>query len=217
MNLKPTNTLNCKTGTENVPFEFTKYYKGVVQPHNANKDVNIASEVDLLMTADNIMINYVGCHVTIEDVDKCISKMKLHKAAYLDNITSEHLRYGGPHLAVHLCLLFNFMMHYCFVPSKFCKDIILQLLKNKHGDATDINVYRGITLSPVMSKLFEAVLLHLYNKFLSSDSLQFGFKKNSSCTHAMFTVNEMVKYFTKKGYKVYCAFLDATKAFDSVA
>jgi len=163
-----------------------------------------------------IVMNCVGYQVTVEDVDKCISKMKLHKAAYLDNITSEHLRYGGPHLAVHLCLLFNSMIHHCFVPSEFCKGIILSLLKNKHGDATDINMYRGITLSPIISKLFEAVLLHLYDEFLSSDSLQFGFKKNSSCTHAMFTVNESVKYFTKKGSEVYCAFLDATKAFDKV-
>ena len=72
------------TGTDNVLFEFTEYYKGVAQPHNANKDANIASEVDLVMTADNIMMNYVGYQVTVEDVDKCISKMKLHKAAYLD-------------------------------------------------------------------------------------------------------------------------------------
>jgi len=138
--LKPTNTLNSKTGTDNVLFEFTEYYKGVAQPHNANKNANIASEVDLLMTADNIIMNYLGYQVTAEDVDKCISKMKLHKAAYLDNITSEHLRYGGPHLAVHLCLLFTSMMHHCFVPSEFCKGIILPLLKNKHGDATDINI-----------------------------------------------------------------------------
>jgi len=42
-------------------------------------------------------------------------------------------------------------------------------------------MYRGITLSPVISKVFESVLLLLYDDFLTSDSLQFGFKKNSSC------------------------------------
>jgi len=130
----------------NVLSEFTQYYKGVVQPHNANKDANIASEVDLLMAANNTTMNYVRHHVTVEDVGKCISKMKLHKVAYLDNITSEHLIYGGPHLAVHLSLLVNSMMHHCFVPMEFCKGVILPLLKNKHGDATDINMYRGITL-----------------------------------------------------------------------
>ena len=117
----------------------------------------------------------------------------------MTNITSEHLRYGGPHLAVRLCLLFNSMMHHRFVPSEFCKGTILPLLKNKHGDATDINMYRGITLSPVISKLFEAVLLHFYDEF--------GFKKNSSCTHAMFTVNESVKYFTRKALRFIVLFL----------
>jgi len=51
---------------------------------------------------------------------------------------------------------------------------------------------------------------------ITSDSLQYGFKKNSSCTQALFTVNESVRYFTERGSKVYCAFLDATKAFIKV-
>jgi len=107
-------------------------------------------------------------------------------------------------------------MHHCFVPSAFCYGVILPLLKNKHGDATDIIMYRGITLSPVISKVFESVLLGMYDEFLTSNSLQFRFKKNNSCSHALFTVNESVKFFTKQSSKVYCAFLDATKAFDKV-
>ena len=35
--------------------------------------------------------------------------------------------------------------------------IIHSLLKNKHGDATDINMYRGVTISPVISKVFESL------------------------------------------------------------
>ena len=42
----------------------------------------------------------------------------------------------------------------------------------------------------------KSVLLHLYGEFLSSDSLKYGFKKNSSCSHALFTVSESVRYFT---------------------
>ena len=36
---------------------------------------------------------------------------------------------------------------------------------------------------------------------------QFGFKKHSGCCHAL---------FIKKGSKVYCTFVDASKAFDKV-
>ena len=67
--------------------------------------------------------------------------------------------------------------------------IIHPLLKNKHGDATDINMYRGITISPVISKVFDSVLFFLYDNFLASDTLQYGFK-----TKWLYSV----KCFTKK-------------------
>ena len=77
-------------------------------------------------------------------------------------------------------------------------------------------MYRGISLSPMVAKLFEYVLLELYEDQLSSDPLQFGFKKHSGCCHALFTFKQVTKYFIKKGGKVYCAFIDASKAFDKV-
>ena len=51
---------------------------------------------------------------------------------------------------------------------------------------------------------------------LTSDSLHFGFKKHSGCCHALFTFKEVSKCFIKNGGKVYCAFFDASKAFDKV-
>jgi len=147
---------------------------------------------------------------------KNIGNLKRHKAAYLDNISSEHLIYYVPQLTVHMTLLFNSMIHHCFVPTDFCNRVILPLLKNKHGDISDVNMYRCITLSPIISKLFESVLLCLYDEYLTSHSLQFGFNKNSSCIHALFTVNESVRYFMKRGSNVYCTFLDTTKASEKV-
>lgn len=155
-------------------------------------------------------------HIGVDDIDRCVFNLKLHKAAGPDGIVNEHLMYGGQQLSVHLALLFNAMLRHCFVPSAFCSGVVLPLLKNKHGDPTSLDMYRGITLSPVISKVFESILLSLYDDFLTSDQLQFGFKKNISCCHALFTVSESVKYFTKRGSRVYCAFLDASKAFDKV-
>jgi len=103
------------------------------------------------------------------------------------------------------------MIHHCFVPDDFCNGIILPVLKSKHGDATKVDMYRGITLSRVISKVFESVLLHLYDELLSSDSLQFGFKKNSSCSRALFTVSELVRYFTKKARECTVLFLTQAK------
>ena len=87
------------------------------------------------------------------------------------------------------------MTRYSFVPIEFCNGIIVPLLKCKHGDAFQLDMYRGITLSPVLSKLFESVLLDLFGLFLTSSDLQFGFKKNLGCSHALFAFNETVCYF----------------------
>ena len=66
------------------------------------------------------------------------------------------------------------MLRHSFVPSDFRFGLIKPVLKDKYGDTTSTDMYRSITLLPVMSKLFELVL---YGDFLTSDNLQFDFKK----------------------------------------
>ena len=73
------------------------------------------------------------------------------------------------------------MLKHSSVPVDFCRGIIVPLLKCKNGDASQLDMYRGITLSPVLSKLFESVLLEMFEGVLSSDDLQFGFKKKTRC------------------------------------
>ena len=51
--------------------------------------------------------------------------------------------------------------------------------------------------------------------FTFSD-MQFGFRKNSGCSHAIFSLREVIDYFASHGSTVYMAALDARKAFDHV-
>ena len=115
--------------------------------------------------------------VDIDSLRQCLAKLKLNKSSGVHNISAEHLVYCGIALQIHLCLLFNAMLQHCYVPEGFGFSLIIPLLKGKHGDMTQSNMYRGILLSPVIAKLFEYVLLEFYEDQLTSDSLQFGFKK----------------------------------------
>ena len=141
-----------------------------------------------------------------------IGKLKKGKTVGLDGTVNEHILYGGECLTVHICLLFNAMTRHSFVPTEFCDGIIVQLLKCKHGDASQLDIYRGITLSPVLSKLFESVLLDLFGLFLTSNDSQFGFKKNLGCSHALFAFNETVRYFMNNNSRAFGAFLDISEA-----
>ena len=69
--------------------------------------VALAQEVEQLMMASSTVKNG-NSYVTVGEV-----------AAYLDNISSEHLIYGGAQLTVHMTLLLNSMIHHCFVPNDF--------------------------------------------------------------------------------------------------
>jgi len=90
-----------------------------------------------------------------------------------------------------------YLLRHSFVPRDFCKGIIIPLLKTDMAMQL-LDMYRGITISPVVSTLFEMVLQSVFEKFLVSDYLQFGFKKNSSCAHALFAFNESISYKCKK-------------------
>ena len=45
---------------------------------------------------------------------------------------------------------------------------------------------------------------------------QFGFRKNSSCMHAVFSIKEVMEDVKKKKTNAYALYLDFSKAFDKV-
>jgi len=71
--------------------------------------------------------------------------------------------------------LFNLIIHHGYVPAQFGSGIIISLIKDRLGDATMIDNYRGITLCCVISKMFEFCVSFKYGTVLSSNDLQFGF------------------------------------------
>lgn len=158
----------------------------------------------------------ISSYFTVELIDSCIRKLKAGKAAGPDELMTEHLLNAHPAVVIHLCLLFRNMSVHGFVPHDFGVGIIVPLLKDKLGNVNDTNNYRGITLIPVISKLFELVLLEIAASYLSTDDLQFGFKKGTGCNNAIFLLQETVDYFTSRGSSVFAACLDIKKAFDRV-
>ena len=132
-------------------------------------------------------------------------------------ITAEHILHGSPKLIVHLHLLFNAFLQHSFVPADFLKGTISPVVKNSSGDLHATDNYRGVTLSSVFSQMFENALRIKFRSFLVSDDLQFGFKPKHSPNHAVFTLKSCVNHFTQRGSNVFVAFLDFSKAFDTIS
>jgi hypothetical protein len=165
--------------------------------------------------------NYIGdtccCDITVEEVDNSVRKLKKGKAAGVDSLTAEHVLFAHPIIVVCLTRLFNLMIQHSFVPDSFGVGVMIPLLKNSDGDNTSSENYRGITLSPVLSKIFEHVLVSQFSNFLDTSNLQFGFKAGIGCSDALYTLRVIVDYYTRNGCTLSLAALDISKAFDKIS
>lgn len=154
---------------------------------------------------------------TVTLVELCVSKINSGKAPGFDNLCIDNLSNAHPVLYLILARLFYLMLQYSYVPSDFGKGIIVPIPKdcNKLGVLSPSD-YRGITLSPVISKVFEHAMLFLFQDCFSTSNHQFGFKKELSCCHAVYTVRKVVDFFTTNESNVNVCCLDISKAFDCV-
>ena len=76
--------------------------------------------------------------------------------------------------------------------------------------------FRGIAISPILSKVFEHCLLKLLQSFTKSEHNQFRFKKRVSCSHAIYTVRNIVDRWVSQGFTANLCAIDLSKAFDKV-
>ena len=81
-------------------------------------------------------------------------------------------------------------------------------------DPSDTGSYRAIAGSSLILKVFEKVILLLWGHLLTSDSLQFGFKANTSTSQCTWLVSEIAQHLLRTGSNPIVTVLDCTKAFD---
>ena len=116
-----------------------------------------------------------------------------------------------------LTTLLNAIRNIEIVPSALAAGDIRTNKKIRHNKDN----YRGITLLNVVGKIFERLILDRWMPFLVEkgfpNCLQFAYQKiNKSCIDASMSLQEAVLHNIELGSKVYCCFLDSTKAFDTV-
>ncbi len=76
--------------------------------------------------------------------------------------------------------------------------------------------FRAITLSSILGKLFDLIILDKEQEALFASDLQFGFKAGVSSTQCTNVFKETVNHYNFNKSNVFVLFLDATKAFNRV-
>jgi hypothetical protein len=90
----------------------------------------------------------------------------------------------------------------------------------KGGNASEFDNYRGITVGPVLAKLFAVILDARLSDFAEGRGLrangQAGFRKDHRTTDQLFILRTVVEQSKAKKKPLYCCFVDFKKAFDTV-
>ena len=82
-----------------------------------------------------------------------------------------------------------------------------------------MNSYRGITLSPVISKVLEFLLLERLEPFFQANiphPNQSAYRKKTSCADAILATQEAISRYVQGGDRVFMCLYDLSKAFDLV-
>jgi hypothetical protein len=157
--------------------------------------------------------HYPICADTIESI---LKDLKNNKCPGKNKITNEMLKYSRTHISGILKAVFESMINGCFCPNNINISFILTIIKDPKGNPTCIDNTRPITISEPISMILEELVMRDVARKCTLNKHQFGFRPNSSCGHAIFSIKEIGLDARKKGINAIALFLDFSKAFDKV-
>ena len=114
--------------------------------------------------------------------------------------------------------LFNHIFRNNIFPNEWKKSIIVPI--HKKGNVNDCNNFRPISLTSLLSKTYTNILNKRLTNFVECNNIlpieQGGFREKYSTVDHIFTLYSMIHKQFSKDQKLYVAFVDYSKCFDTV-
>ena len=158
--------------------------------------------------------------LTLEELMKAIDKLKMRKVCGPDGVLAEHLKYGGQPLHTWLLKILHCIVELEAIPDMYKYGSITPVYKRGGKDPLDKNSYRGITVTSVLAKLLEYLILERLNVVLLESGVphvnQTAYRRHVGCADAIFATQETIAKHVREGSTVYMCLYDLQKAFDSV-
>lgn len=209
------------TDVSDIRSAWGEYYKDLYTPKDHGFSETFKAYVDDVVDSsdfepknDSVLLQ---AHISHDEVEKVVKKLKNRKAAGPDGIQSEHLKMGGKTLLRVLTALFNAMIQREYRPSSMKLGLIVPIPKGKKDSSIPDN-NRGITLTSILGKVYDSILVSRAQGWFHDviDDLQGAKHKNCSSIHTSLLLREAIAFSMDKGHPVYTALLDVRKAFDQV-
>jgi len=155
-----------KTDEATITCIFAEHFQSICKPFSEVKNSEMKAKFETMKA---------GYYTPLLDKDKMfdtqllselIAKMDNGKAAGLDDLSCEHLKYCHPIAVVILCKLFNIFLLVEYLPRGFGLSYTVTIPKcDNRSRGLSVDDFRGISNSPVVSKLFELCILDRFSDY----------------------------------------------------
>lgn len=175
-------------------------------------DVNDIANLYPEQTGNNWCFN----EVQPEEVIDAIDSLPIKKSTGIDKVPIGLLKATSLIIAPIIALCINLAIQTTVFPAELLKGRLK--LIHKCGNF-DIENFRGLTLLPSLSKIFEFLfakqIIDYLNGFNFFNGNQFGFIRHSSCLSAAYQLVDFIRANYRKKF-VGVIFIDLKRAFDTV-
>ena len=153
---------------------------------------------------------------TRKELDQAISKMKKGTSPDYYGMHADIIANSGDGILEPLLHVFNKIKSTAKIPETWRQVLITMIYKNK-GSHLDLEKYRGIFLTVIVSKLFERMLQSRMEPNLEKVSLlQAGSRSGKSAAHNLFLLRSAIDHSKYLNKCLYITTYDFRQAFDSL-
>ncbi len=153
--------------------------------------------------------------MTLVELLQALKKLQRNKVVGLDGMKAEFILDAEDILHMPLLTTFN-----CFLAKGFLEALSTRVVHAffKGGDASEFDNYRGITVGPILAKLFAMILDKRLNECAEQHGLrakgQAGFCKDYCTANQLFILRTLIEHNKAKKKPLYFYFVDFKKVFD---
>ncbi len=201
--------------------EFYRFFKNVNSPTDEfyTPDEDVVNYVNQFELGEiQVMVDELDVELNIDEIRKAIKQLKHNKSPGMDQLINEYFIHGVSELSPYLLKLFNKLLDLGIFPSQWSNGLVVPL--HKKGSIHEAENYRGITLLSVLGKLFTRILNNRLTNWAETYGVyveaQGGFRKGLGTTDSIYVLHNLITWCINHKRKLYCAFVDYSKAFDYV-
>ena len=199
---------------------WTDHFKNLATPQDSP---NFDTDYHNFINEDLLVMQWIALNSTSSttpvkpsEVTNALRSLNSGKAADVFGLKAEHLKVASDVIAPYLANIFNsILVHGHNIPS--LNEAYILPIHKKGKDRLLTDNYRGITITPILAKTLEHIILSRIGPKFHQAPLQFGFTKNLSPSMAALTVTEAIAEAIDNRSPLYVIALDVKKAFDVVS